>query len=102
MWGTFFSPTIAFAGHALRQAPFHRHREIEIPERGAPGDVLHGLVRGAPGEPGREHRGFRARESAPAEQVEFEALVSDFPTVHTYRVQHMLHALIRTEAYGVP
>ncbi len=47
-------------------------------------------------------RHFLGHDPQPAEQVEFEALVSDFPTVHAYRVQHMLHALIRTEAYGVP
>ncbi len=47
-------------------------------------------------------RHFMGHEPTAAEQAEFEALVADFPTAHAYRVERMLHALIRTEAYGVP
>ena len=36
------------------------------------------------------------------EMEAFEALVADFPSVHNYRVERMLHALIRMEAYGAP
>jgi len=36
------------------------------------------------------------------EMEAFEALVADFPSVHNYRVERMLLALIRMEAYGAP
>ena len=45
---------------------------------------------------------FIGHEPTPAEMAEFEALVEAFPTEHAHRVERMLHALIRTEAYGVP
>lgn len=38
----------------------------------------------------------------PEEQPEFEALWRGLMTTHEYRVERMLHALIETEAYGVP
>ena len=38
----------------------------------------------------------------PFENEEFVQLWTDFKTVHNYRVERMLHALVRTEAYGVP
>ena len=41
-------------------------------------------------------------EPRPTEITQFEQLVSDFGTVHDYRVERMLHALIDTEAYGAP
>lgn len=47
-------------------------------------------------------RHFIGHEPTVGERAEFEALVADFPTEHAYRVERMLHALIRTEAYGVP
>jgi len=36
------------------------------------------------------------------ERVEFDALWNGLMTTHEYRVERMLHALIETEAYGVP
>ncbi len=36
------------------------------------------------------------------EEQEFATLVQDFAGEHQYVVERMLHALIRTEAYGVP
>jgi hypothetical protein len=47
-------------------------------------------------------RHFLGHDPTPEERDEFEALVADFPTEHAYRVERMLHALVRTEAYGVP
>ena len=42
-------------------------------------------------------------ESGDEDKVEeFEALWSDFKGEHAYQVERMLHALIMTEAYGVP
>ncbi|MFN3202371.1 MAG: hypothetical protein ACE366_28490 [Bradymonadia bacterium] len=38
----------------------------------------------------------------PAQAAEFEALWRAFRGEHAYRVERMLHALIMTEAYGVP
>ncbi len=38
----------------------------------------------------------------PEEQAEFETLWRGLMTTHEYRVERMLHALIETEAYGVP
>lgn len=38
----------------------------------------------------------------PEEQAEFDQLWQDFKTTHEYRVERMLHALVKTEAYGVP
>lgn len=37
-----------------------------------------------------------------ATAAEFEQLVADFGAVHDYQVERMLHALVRTEAYGAP
>lgn len=42
------------------------------------------------------------RKPTAAERPEFETLSREFQTVHNYRVERMLHALIETEAYGVP
>jgi hypothetical protein len=47
-------------------------------------------------------RHFMGHDPTPAELSEFEALVAAFPVEHAWRVERMLHALIRTEAYGVP
>lgn len=41
-------------------------------------------------------------EPTPAEQAEFDALWRAFRTTHEYRIERMLHALVRTEAYGAP
>lgn len=41
-------------------------------------------------------------DPTPAEQEEFDALWRAFRTEHEYRVERMLHALVRTEAYGAP
>lgn len=38
----------------------------------------------------------------PEETAEFDQLWQDFKTTHEYRVERMLHALVKTEAYGVP
>lgn len=38
----------------------------------------------------------------PDEQGEFDALWRAFRTTHEYRVERMLHDLVRTEAYGAP
>jgi hypothetical protein len=45
---------------------------------------------------------FVGHDPTPDEQGEFEQLAADFMNQHEYRVERMLHALIRTEAYGVP
>ncbi|MCK6549458.1 hypothetical protein L6R52_26700 [Myxococcota bacterium] len=37
-----------------------------------------------------------------SEEAEFNKLWTDLRTVHGYSVERMLHALIKTEAYGVP
>jgi hypothetical protein len=47
-------------------------------------------------------RHFVGHDPTPAERGEFDALVAAFPTEHAYSVERLLHALIRTEAYGVP
>lgn len=49
-------------------------------------------------------RVFIGHEPSAAEQDEFDALWRAFrdPDGHNYRVESMLHALIRTEAYSVP
>lgn len=39
---------------------------------------------------------------APKETAEFDGLWRDFMTEHQYGVDNMLHAIIMTEAYGVP
>lgn len=38
----------------------------------------------------------------PEERAEFDALWTGLMSTHEYRVERMLHALIETEAYGVP
>jgi hypothetical protein len=38
----------------------------------------------------------------PADMVEFDRLWRDLMTVHEYRVERMLAALVQTEAYGIP
>ncbi|MCA9525450.1 MAG: hypothetical protein KC549_04025, partial [Myxococcales bacterium] len=38
----------------------------------------------------------------PEEQAEFDTLWHELMTTHEYRVERLLHALIETEAYGVP
>lgn len=41
-------------------------------------------------------------DPTPAQSAEFDALWRAFKTDHDYRVERLLHALISTEAYGVP
>jgi hypothetical protein len=41
-------------------------------------------------------------DPTPTERAEFDALWTAFMTDHEYRVERMLHALVETEAYGVP
>ncbi|MCA9541264.1 MAG: hypothetical protein KC620_20325 [Myxococcales bacterium] len=41
-------------------------------------------------------------DPTPAERREFDALWRDFREVHGWRVEYMLHDLVRTEAYGAP
>ncbi len=41
-------------------------------------------------------------DPTPSEQAEFDALWRAFRTTHEYRVERMLHDLVRTEAYGAP
>ncbi len=38
----------------------------------------------------------------PEERAEYDTLWTELMTTHEYRVERMLHALIETEAYGVP
>ena len=45
---------------------------------------------------------FMGDDPTPSQQAEFTRLWQDFKTTHQYRVERMLHALVRTEAYRVP
>ena len=45
---------------------------------------------------------FMGDDPTPAQLPEFNALWRDFGTTHQHRVEAMIHALVRTEAYRVP
>lgn len=45
---------------------------------------------------------FMGEAPRPEERAEFDTLWTELMTTHEYRVERMLHALIETEAYGVP
>jgi hypothetical protein len=41
-------------------------------------------------------------DPSPAQQAQFDGLAAEFATTHAYRVERLLHALVKTEAYRVP